>query len=506
MAFQNRQSYGEIFQIPTGGIDGIAKMVYQEQKQREQQKLQQDKALDDEFAKNVAGVKSSDIPEITKAYSDFKNAHINLQKKGQKATPQDQMDVMIKKANAFQAIAGSKEDKERIKQRMMEVKADRKGLYNPDAHTVLSEMLNTPTSQRKLDEDDDRLKYKYAMPNIDKEIANAAGKGQEIELAVGVDDKDPLKDKVEVYRTINPPNVFYNNLFTGLASRSDNKGFVRSTMDKYTDEEKDALRTAYEARIANPKFKALYGETKPFPESAANTELGQATALKTMEAVVNLPIDKVKDKVVRNEDRYMARKREEGMADKKTMAAIQDKYIRGRMKLNQDYKIAYKDYTAGVDAETDEKVLNKFINNTYDASKRQITAYVGGQDYRGRLVDLPKDIKDKYIIDKGYTTETMPDEWLLTDDKKTLIPLFHGEKTPTGGYKLKANANSKPIDIQNFKVDLGKVLVSQKQRGPEVIDDQFEISEVPAPTPQGGKPAKRTTITITSRKQSIPGF
>jgi hypothetical protein len=312
MSFQNRSAYGEIFQIPTNYIDGIANKVWQEQKIREQQKLQQDKALEDEFAKNVAGVKSSDIPDITKAYSDFKQAHINLQKKGQKATPQDQMDVMIKKANAFQAIAVSKEDKERIKQRLLEVKADKKGIYNPDAHTTLSEMLNTPTSQRKLDEDDDRLKYKYAMPNIDKEIANAAGKGQEIEISVGVDDKDPLKDKVEVYKTINPPNVFYNNLFTGLASRSDNKGFIRSTMDKYTDEEKNDLRTAYEARIADPKFKALYGETKPFPESAANTELGQATALKTMEAVVNLPIEKIKDKSVLNADRNKAR----GVSDK----------------------------------------------------------------------------------------------------------------------------------------------------------------------------------------------
>ena len=71
--------YGDVYTIPTSTVDGIANRLYQEQKIREQQKLQQDKALDDEFAKNVAGVKSADIPDITSAYNEFKQAHINLQ-------------------------------------------------------------------------------------------------------------------------------------------------------------------------------------------------------------------------------------------------------------------------------------------------------------------------------------------------------------------------------------------------------------------------------------------
>ena len=329
MAFQNRAAFGNIYTIPTSTVDNIAKMVYQEQKQREQQKLQQDKALDDEFAKNVAGVKSADIPEITSAYNEFKQAHINLQKKGQKATPQDQMDVMLKKAAVFQAINASKEDKERLKQYAATVKSDTKGIYDPNAPQMVNTWLNTPTSKRNFDEDAN-LKYKYVMPNIDKEIKNAAGIGKDFELQVGVDEKDPLKDKVEVYRTINPPNVFYNNLFTGLASRSDNKGFTRSVTDNMTDEEKEKLRVAYEAKIQDPKFKALYGDVQPFPASAANTELGQAVALKTMEAFVNLPIEKVKDKSVTNLDRANKEKRNysEGEFDRRQRIRTRDSLIK----------------------------------------------------------------------------------------------------------------------------------------------------------------------------------
>ena len=318
--FSNRQAYGDIYQVPTSAIDNIANRLIRDQQQRELEKRQQDKALDDEFGKNIAGVKSIDIPEITKAYNDFKQAHIMLQKKGAKATPQDQMDVMIKKQNAFSEIAASKEDKEYWGMRAKDGKNNKR--YNPNYQLVISEGLNTPTKKRNRDLDDDKLLAKYAMPNIDKEIANAAGKGQEIELQVGVDEKDPLKDKVEVFKTINPPNVFYNNLFTGLAARSDNKGFVRSVTDNMTDEEKEKLRVAYEAKIQDPKFKALYGETQPFPASAANTELGQAVALKTMEAVVNLPLQPVKSESKINADRALTRKRAEGMADWKIKEAI----------------------------------------------------------------------------------------------------------------------------------------------------------------------------------------
>lgn len=512
MPFQNRSAYGEIFQIPTNYIDGIANKVWQEQKIREQQKAQQDKALDDEFAKNVAGVKSADIGEISKAYNDFKQAHINLQKKGQKATPQDQMDVMIKKANAFQAIAGSKEDKDYLLNRAKEGKNNKR--YNPGYQEKINQYLNTPTSKRARENDDNELLYQYAMPNIDKAIVNAVGKGQEKEILVGVDDKDGLKDKYEVYKTINPPNVFYNNLFNDLAASPDNQGFSRYMLDKaYTDDEKEKLKIAYAARIADPNFIKLYGETKPFPESAGNTELGQATALKTMEAVVNLPIEKIKDKSVLNADRQMARKREEGMADKKEMAGIQDAYIRRRMKLNQSYKMAYKDYTAGVDAAQDEKVLNTFLKNTIDNGVTG-NATMGGVKYEGTITDLPKDISSKYKTsvpdpsDSKYVVDKEPDRWMFTKDGKFVIPLYYkGDANKGGKADLIPNPNQKPIAIQNIKVDLAKLLLGQKQRGGEVID-QFDIEEVPAPTTQKGKstPAKTKTVTVTSSKQTIPNF
>jgi len=363
--FSNRQAYGDIYTIPTSAVDNIAARLIQEQRQRELEKRQQDKALEDEFAKNIAGVKSIDIPDITKAYSDFKQAHIALQKKGQKATPQDQMDVMVKKANAFSEIAASKEDKEYWGMRAKDGKNNKR--YNPNYQTIISEGLNTPTKKRNRDLDDDALLYKYAMPNIDKEIKAAVTPpmGKEVvEIDLGVDGSDPLKDKKKTYKVINPPNAVYNSFYHGIGSRADNDAFSQFIINSLNDDEKKKLRTDFEVKIASPEFKAVYGEVQPFPESASKTDLGEAVALKVMQSFVDLPLNGTEKSVVnadRNKNRALEdwrTKQSEGFdlwLKKNKITSEQKDRRMALTKNNQTYEIdnvpeiLNKDYTVEVD-------------------------------------------------------------------------------------------------------------------------------------------------------------
>ncbi len=497
--------WGDIYQVDQSPTNAFAARLYREQQQREMQKRMDTKMLDDEFGKNVAGVKSADIPELTQAYNDFKQQHINLQKK-KAATPQDQMDLLLKKQKVYEIINSSKEDKERLKAYGTALKSDTKRKFDPAAPQMINTWLNTPTSKRNLD-DDVNLKYKYAIPNIDKEIANAAGRGEEVEVNVGVDEKDPLKDRVQVYKKMNNPNAFYDNLFTGLGSRSDHDGFTMGVMDNVTDQELEDLRTRYETKIASPEFKAIYGETKPFPASAGNTDLGKAVAIKTMQVVDNLPITPVKEKYIDNKTAIANRKAaEEAARDKRNFG--QDLYKQGlgfkqqeKMEgIRQANRKALKDYSGGKDKQNDEMVLNTFVNNQYENGSDEIPGVtIGDKTYKGRVVQVPKDVKDKYILDKGNTTEQIPDKWYMTEDKKFIIPLFIDKKDgkpilrKSGAYNLKANHNSEPINIQNYKIDLGKLLVTQKARGGEVID-QFDDEETATPTAPTKPPVKKDPL------------
>lgn len=468
--FQNRAAFGDIYTIPTGNIDYLAKLVYQEQKQRQQQKLQQDRALDDEFAKNVAGVKSADIPEITSAYNDFKQAHINLQKKGQKATPQDQMNVMLKKAAAFQAINASKEDKERLKQYGTLVKSDNKGIYDPNAHNMISTWMNTPTSKRNLDEDAN-LKYRYAMPNIDSELKFATGNGKDVTIDIGVDPNDPLKNKKEIYKVINPPNTFYNNLFTGLASRSDNRGFIRTVNDSITDEEKDKLRTAYEAKIQNPKFKALYGEVQPFPASAANTELGEAVALKTMEAFVNLPIDKP--------TRTESGTNTEAVMDKRFK---QQKIMEGIRQANRKELFGMREAAKEAGEEANDLWIDNYINKTKEeakaSGKTQTYKFANGTVVKGYPVEVDP-VMSKAL---GFN-EKNPGKLMVTEDGK-FIPMF-----------FKTNENYEPISKDgSFAIDPAKTNVLTQDAIKLALGGKTGVKQLNKEMTKPSSPTKKITV------------
>lgn len=349
--------YGDIYSVNQGHVDALANRLYAEQKQREAQKDLDNKMLDNEFSKELAGVKKVDIPDLAKAYGDFKQAHIGLQKLGNRATPQDQYNVLQKKADLYSVINSSKEDKERIKGYMDGIKTDKKGKYDVNAAQMATQFLNTPTSKRDLSKDNS-LYYQYSVPNIDKEIANAAGKGEEIKLPTGAPSvKGSLYDDNEVYKKINNPNVFYNNLFTGLAARPDHDNFSKLMDNSLTDEEKNALTTQYYAKIADPKFKSIYGDVQPFPASAGNTDLGKAVALKTMQAVVNLPLTPVRTESVANAERQMDKRRKDSMDDWFTKNRITQQQHLARIKLNNEKGGTYDIDNVPLKLQSDVKIM-----------------------------------------------------------------------------------------------------------------------------------------------------
>jgi len=470
--FSNRGQYGDIYTIPTSAVDNIAARLIQEQRQRELEKRQQDRALEDEFAKNIAGVKSIDIPDITKAYSDFKQAHIALQKKGNKATPQDQMDVMVKKANAFSEIAASKEDKEYWSIRAKDGKNNKR--YNPNYQTIISEGLNTPTKKRNRDLDDDRLLYKYAMPNIDKDILNATGKAQDFDVLVGADEKDPLKDKYEVVKKINPPNVFYNNLFQTLGNRADHEGFTRSVLDTKTDDEKNKLRTDFELRIQDPRFKAIYGEVQPFPSSAANTELGQAVALKTMEAFVNLPITG-EEKRVTNLDR-VTKDRQKFAGD---MQEDRQRFAEAQQLRGYQFALKRQENAARLGIGKDKEVVppNLLDELTVAFGEKYIEPVSGTE----LLIVDQKNIPDKYKPLLGTQPMTVGDRKVyVVDDSGSFVGRDKQVITPVAA----ADAHMKVFGSSKIKIE-GRKNFLNKEEADKSTNKKQKTTDKPKKDPLG---------------------
>jgi hypothetical protein len=59
----------------------------------------------------------------------------------------------------------------------------------------------------------------------------------------------------------------------------------------------------------------------------------------------------------------------------------------------------------------------------------------------------------------------------MTNDKRYLVPIFKtGNKKPGGS--LEVTPKSKPILMEEFKMNLGSKLISKSKLGEEVTDDE----------------------------------
>lgn len=188
----------------------------------------------------------------------------------------------------------------------------------------------------------------------------------------------------------------------------------------------------------------------------------------------------------------------------------QNDYILGRMRTAQGYKEALIDYRQAKTTEAQDGVLNKFIDNTFDSGTNRFAdtsikkVTVDGKDYTGRVVELPKTIKNEYAVyegkdDKGNDKFHVP-EFYLTDDKKYVIPLYEGDKTTSGGNLL---PHTKPIPIQNLKVSLSKLLLTKTATGGEVVDE-FDIEDGSAPAPKKVTTTKEVHKKITTATKKDP--
>lgn len=174
-----------------------------------------------------------------------------------------------------------------------------------------------------------------------------------------------------------------------------------------------------------------------------------------------------------------------GFAHAEKMALLNDRLAKGRMAMR-----------AAKTEAGQRSVLEGFVNEQFDDGKPTAVT-VNGEKYDGREVKVPKSVSDKFIVDKGYSSEKSPATWIMTNDKKYLIPVFKtGEHTKPGGNPLIDREKSKPILMSEYRSLLGNSLLSKKDAADEYEEyfneDGEPIGEAPVRASGGAKAAKTT--------------
>lgn len=322
----NTTPYAGGFLVKTPYLDQLVNRLYAEQQQKNLQQRQDNKMLDEEFSRNLSGIWDADIPELTKKYSDYKQSWKNFYKKKGGGTPQEQLEVLKKKADMYSLLGNSKEHRGWWEGKVKTVQADKKGLFADDAAQQLVSMRGIPSSQVDRNAVEPKLLYPYSVPEFDKINKEAVGtlierRGKPVKSVT-----DPLAEETPVWKTGNTPNQIYEHLLGSIMSKNLGKNYAGLVLHSMSDQEKEDITNKYVAKVNDPKFIAAYGEVKPFPQLALETPLGQAVALQTMKNVVDTPIPEPKIEKVYNKEAIMNKQQELTLKRQKEMAAIHDVY------------------------------------------------------------------------------------------------------------------------------------------------------------------------------------
>lgn len=225
--------FGNAYIIGSPNIDRFSEQLYAEQKQRELMRQRQAQMMDNEFSKNVANIRDADVDDVTKKYGDWKLANQQLMRKKGGATPQDQLEVLRKKAEIAKIINASKTAKQEEEELAKQV------LSKPDDFDDRASELLTirrrlplgrfseykePTADGKEKSynlaDLNTYRYKGTDTDFSKIEREAIGQPKtSYTEPLKPDATDPFTLTGKTYTYANTPEQFYENYLGALAIR-----------------------------------------------------------------------------------------------------------------------------------------------------------------------------------------------------------------------------------------------------------------------------------------------
>jgi hypothetical protein len=257
-----------------------------------------------------------------------------------------------------------------------------------------------------------------------------------------------------------------------------------TTNSVFDKEAKDLIATrAVTDLMQNPSFKSVVKQLDPkeynefykqnYGHDIQNeADLAAAYTLKGLQQKVSTA------KV--NPDTYGRQVALEGIrnANANRRLALQNDYIKGRIAFR---KAAGKQEQDGV--------LEGYIERAFDEGKdTKGVIGVKGQFVPARKIAVPVEIMDKYTISKGKGDEQRPTKFMITEDKKFVVPVYPGGSTRN---------RQDHIPIETFRNDLGKIWLTKKDAAAEMDELVFDEDgeEVPVSTAPAAAPKKTATQT-----------
>lgn len=471
-----RPPYGDIFLASTPYLDKVSDRLYQEQKQREAYKQQQDKALDDEFSRSVAKIRDADVNEYVDKYQAYKQAKIGLMRmspiNNQKEYISAQLEASKKLADLSRFGNESIATKAQLEQGIAKpLTADKIGKYKDNAHEMVIQANRTPTSQlgNLAYTDENGKQVRYDPLNIDEYARHIDTKGvmDAIRQSTGTsneylgDKAKPSDLQIPKIKASNNPVNFYETM--KLAATKNPRDFL-NTLPQPSDE--DYFNAEKQYNNLDPNIRKMWkmDEGKDLPsDDEIRTPLEKALKYQAMTHALN----------PNNQPRIT------GYADdKEAITRNRQQFARETQKIGSANTAAHIRLAAGLRKEAksdgDVESADAVLHNVYDIINQGEPKAEGMfGEHKENLITIsdPNLLKAFATIRKAGTTPVPPDN-VVVDKSKDQINLIYNDIPTT-------DASGKPDVIRGTTISMsGRDYVKQKVRETYPNKDIGQINNI----------------------------
>lgn len=426
--------YGDIYIVNTPHLDQLGKDLRNQEIYRQRKSDADARATDNEFAKNLAKVRDADIADIEKGYGSWKEARINLQKLGNKATTQDRMRALEKHAEVMRAINDSAKDRQ-DEELFLKDAITHPDNYNENAYKILRDRRKLPRTQMKgvvprgitsnqgtaeYDLTDIHSLIKSPDDNTDynKGVAAAMGKRRTLGAALLEDIDGGLTRKTSEAEGINHPNeILYN--FKMMGDKW-NSGLGKKM--EYTPEAIQDKIYQYNQLRQTPEWKAAYpNDNSEIPQSMLQSRIGRAQVGKALDLIIENPPKFKKPTFSPIANKRDAAKNAEW--DRRHNKVVEDRVVSNAKDAGQNVNNIY--------GKIEENQDNADINTTIDGKKIKA----------GRFNTLPNDAQQ--ILMKSFK-ESGHD--VTAED-------IYQVRNPNGSISFyKTNDNGQPVPSEQLRI------------------------------------------------------
>jgi hypothetical protein len=315
----------------------------------------------------------------------------------------------------------------------------------------------------------DQIKRQIDVPGVMKAVTAARGKEQTYKGDRYKATPNDLKYTQDTYAYGNKPKQFFDSM--SLSATQNPTKFLNTLQEPSPQEYIKTEQEYYAAMTPEVKKAWRIGEGEELPDDEGLSDVQKAIKYQAMKyAIMNPP---------RKSPSYITDE-EQKMADEE---AKQKRLISYRESVGDIYKKARIDYRNSANDQQKEGVIQKLVDDSFDAGQQKVATAVNGKYTPARLISVPVEFAKQYEkADPKLSGAKVRPVFYMTEDKKYVVPRYPREES----------YGQTPIPIKTYKAEIGKIILSKKDNEAEIELDNTN-------------PEKPTTSPATKTKKSKVG-